>query len=184
MRKKHLLATTIGLLLVVVFSYAIAHHPIQTLVQAPPSGAGTQTVYTTPAATKAGGCAAANDLPDLACTPGAVIATATKAQVCVSGYSSTVRNVPVSEKDSVYAEYGIPSHAPGEYEVDHLISLELGGSNDIANLWPEASSPTPGFHQKDAFENKLHSEVCAGTISLGEAQKEIATNWLQYYTAL
>jgi hypothetical protein len=29
-------------------------------------------------------------------------------------------------KAQVYAEYGIASHASGEYEMDHLISLELG----------------------------------------------------------
>jgi hypothetical protein len=62
-----------------------------------------------------------------------------------------------------------------------LISLELGGSNDIANLWPEAASPTPGFHQKDQVENYLHDQVCAGKISLSEAQEEIATNWLTVY---
>jgi len=54
---------------------------------------------------------------------------------------------------AVYGEYGIATHRPYQYEVDHLISLELGGSNAIANLWPEAALPKPGFHQKDAVEN-------------------------------
>lgn len=180
--KKHLVSTTVGLIMVAGLAYA-AHHPAHTSVQAPKSGYDTQNIYTPPAPTKTVGCVAVNDLPDTACTPGAVIKTATKGQVCVSGYSSTVRNVPVSEKNAVYVEYGIANHIAGEYEVDHLISLELGGSNDIANLWPEAANPMPGFHQKDTFENKLHAEVCAGTMSLGEAQKEIATNWLQFYNA-
>ncbi len=183
MRKKHIVSTTVGLMLVAGLAYAVAHQRTQASIQAPSSGASTQNVYTPPAPTKTVGCVAVNELPDPACTPGAVITTATKAQICVSGYSSTVRHVPVSEKDAVYAEYGIANHVAGEYEVDHLISLELGGSNDISNLWPEAANPAPGFHQKDAFENKLHAEVCAGTISLGEAQKEVATNWLQFYSA-
>ena len=34
------------------------------------------------------------------------------------------------------------------------MSLELGGSNDIKNLWPEAALPTPGFHEKDAVEDQ------------------------------
>jgi hypothetical protein len=84
----------------------------------------------------------------------------------------------------VYDEYGITHHSPGEYEVDHLISLELGGSNDISNLWPEAASPTPGFHQKDQVENYLHDQVCNSQISLAQAQHEIATNWLQVYQSL
>lgn len=131
--------------------------------------------------TKTSGCQAQGGLPDPGCTPGAIFATATKDQICQSGYASSVRNVPQSEKDAVYAEYGIASHYAGEYEVDHLVSLELGGSNEIANLWPEAASPTPGFHQKDQVENYLHDKVCSGAVSLQQAQIEIATNWLDAY---
>jgi hypothetical protein len=65
--------------------------------------------------------------------------------------------------------------------VDHLISLELGGSNSIANLWPEAAEPTPGYHQKDQVENYLHQQVCDGKMSLHDAQFQIATNWLNVY---
>lgn len=134
--------------------------------------------------TKTSGCQANGKLPDSACTPGALLAGATVNQICQSGYSSSVRNVPTSEKDQVYSEYGIASHYAGEYEVDHLVSLELGGSNDISNLWPEAASPTPGFHQKDQVENYLHSKVCAGTVSLQQAQIEIATNWIDVYNQM
>lgn len=134
--------------------------------------------------TKSSGCVAHNGLQDSACTPGAIISTATKEQICQSGYAKSVRNVPTSEKDQVYAEYGITHHATGEYEVDHLVSLELGGSNDIANLWPEAASPKPGFHEKDKVENYLHDEVCTGVISLKEAQIQIATNWLTVYNQM
>ncbi len=131
--------------------------------------------------TKTSGCKVNGPLPDSACTPGAIFSDATTSQICTSGYASSVRNVPTSEKDQVYAEYGIASHYSGEYEVDHLVSLELGGSNDIANLWPEAASPTPGFHQKDQAENYLHDQVCSGKVPLQQAQYEIATNWLQIY---
>jgi len=133
--------------------------------------------------TKTAGCVANGALEDSACTPGAIIPTATKDQICVSGYSKSVRNVPSAEKAQVYAEYGIASHTSGQYEVDHLVSLELGGSNDISNLWPEAAEPTPGFHQKDGVENTLHAEVCNGTLSLQQAQQEIATNWLNVYNS-
>lgn len=131
--------------------------------------------------TKTVDCTPAGTLEDVACTPGAIIPTATKEQICTPGYSKTVRNVPASEKDQVFQEYGIASHTPGQYEVDHLVSLELGGSNDISNLWPEASATTPGFHQKDEVENYLHAQVCQGTISLQQAQQEIATNWVAVY---
>ena len=75
-----------------------------------------------------------------ALTPGAVFAGVTAAQVCVSGYSASVRSVSSSEKATVFAEYHL-TDVPGAYEVDHLISLELGGSNDITNLWPEPYLP-------------------------------------------
>jgi len=133
--------------------------------------------------TKTSGCVSSNALPDSACTPGAVFPDVTVDQICTPGYSSSVRNVPLGEKDKVYAEYGIASHEPGQYEVDHLISLELGGSNGIANLWPEPADPQPGFHEKDTVENYLHDEVCSGRMSLQQAQYQIATNWLAVYQA-
>jgi hypothetical protein len=179
---QQLVSFVIFLIVVALFNYAVTHYHPQTSIKAPSSTHDTRYIFAPTLPTKNSGCAAINDLPDPACTPGAAIPTATKDQICVSGYSSTVRNVSASEKDAVFAEYGITSHAAGEYEVDHLISLELGGSNDIANLWPEAANPTPGFHQKDEVENTLHSEICAGSIDLGEVQKNIATNWLQFYT--
>jgi len=124
--------------------------------------------------TKFAGCKVRGQLPDPACTPGAIFAGATVSQICTPGYSESVRNVPESVKQSVYAEYGIESHVPGSYEVDHLVSLELGGNNSVANLWPEVS---PGYHEKDAIENQLHDAVCAGSVSLRTAQLQIARDW-------
>ncbi len=122
-------------------------------------------------------CRASAGLPDPSCTTGAVFANVTASQVCKAGYAQSVRNVPQSEKDKVFAEYGITKHPPGAYEVDHLVSLELGGSNEIANLWPEAATPKPGFHEKDQVEGYLHNQVCSGKIPLKQAQTEIAKNW-------
>jgi hypothetical protein len=133
--------------------------------------------------TKTSGCVAQNGLPDPACTPGAVVGVS-KEQVCVPGYSSEVRDVSERVKNEVFAEYGITSHAAGEYEVDHLVSLELGGANDIANLWPEPADPRPGFHEKDKVENYLHAQLCNGSISLKDAQTQIAGNWLAVYQRL
>jgi len=152
-----------------------------------PSGTGSpSTAGQTPLGvqTKTSGCVAHGGLPDSACTPGAVFPNATQQEICRSGYTRSVRNVPVSEKEQAYAEYGIFHHSSGQYEVDHLVPLEVGGSNDIANLWPEAAYPKPGFHEKDKVENYLHDQVCSGAMSLNEAQKEIATNWLAVYNRM
>ncbi len=131
--------------------------------------------------TKATDCHVNGPLPDVECTPGAVLPV-TVEQICTSGYTKSVRDVSAKTKEKVFEEYGIFEHDSGEYEVDHLISLELGGSNDISNLWPESANPKPGFKEKDKVENFLHREVCNGNMNLIEAQQGIATNWMKYYT--
>ena len=120
-------------------------------------------------------------VPDPAKTPGDTLEV-TAADICTPGYSKRVRNVPIEVKRQVYASYGIRTHKPGEYEVDHLISLELGGSNSIRNLWPQSYKTSPwNARVKDALENELHRRVCAGTIDLSKAQRIIAQNWVMGY---
>ncbi|HTX92846.1 MAG TPA: hypothetical protein VMC09_16670 [Anaerolineales bacterium] len=119
-------------------------------------------------------------LPNPQMTPGDVLDVSIT-DICTPGYSSKVRNVPDSVKTQVYLEYGIPSHQPGDYEVDHLVSLELGGSNSIKNLWPEPYHGDLNAHVKDKLENKLHDMVCNGEINLESAQHEIATDWVAAY---
>ena len=132
--------------------------------------------------TKSSECQVQGPLPDPACTPGAVFASAGTSTICVSGYTRTVRNVSVKTKQIIYRAYGIDYPQPtGTYEADHLIPLELGGSNDIANLFPEAQDPRPGFREKDLVENYLHDQVCAGNISLSAAQEQIARDWVAVY---
>jgi hypothetical protein len=75
--------------------------------------------------------------------------------------------------------------APKRYghtlEIDHIVSLELGGSNDIANLYPEKVDAHPGFKAKDKLENRLHDLVCSGQIGLRTAQRQIASDWQKLY---
>lgn len=134
--------------------------------------------------TKTTDCQASGPIQDQACTPGDIFPDATKEKICVPGYASSVRNVTQSTKNKVYAAYGVKTRKPGQYEVDHLVSLQLGGSNDISNLWPEPATPKPGFHEKDRVENYLHDQICDGNISLRQAQIEIATNWLAVYQGM
>lgn len=119
------------------------------------------------------------DVPNRALTPGAVLTTS-RARVCTPGYASSVRNVPTSESDAVYARYHV-AHVPYAHEVDHLISLELGGSNAITNLWPEPYAGRWGARTKDTLENKLHDLVCAGQLSLPRAQHLEAATWVATY---
>lgn len=130
---------------------------------------------------RTGGCRVRGPLPDPRCTPGARFRRATPARVCRPGYASAARDVSRSTKDSIYAAYGIRRHFDGaDGEVDHLVPLELGGSNARANLFPEAA---PGSHHKNRLENALHAEVCSGRLRLRVAQRLIARNWLAAYRA-
>jgi hypothetical protein len=95
-------------------------------------------------------------------TPGATLEVTTT-DICVPGYTKKVRAVPDPVKRQVYAAYGIQTHAPGAYEVDHLIPLELGGSHALTNLWPQSSQTQPWHaHVKDRLEHALHRLVCSG----------------------
>jgi hypothetical protein len=121
--------------------------------------------------------------PDRQCSPGAYYSALTKARLCDPAFrTGPIRNVPTSVKHMVEVEYGL---APASYgrtlEIDHIVSLELGGSNDIANLFPEKADANPGYHVKDTLENKLHDLVCSGTMTLRSAQRRIASNWQALY---
>ena len=135
-------------------------------------------------------------LPDPSITKGSVAIT-DKATVCTTKWGKDERHVTLIMKKDVYAQYGT---APGKgvcmwktrtaksgkivreaCEVDHLISRELGGADAEDNLWPQPYTQHPGAHEKDWLENELHREVCAGKISLADAQQEIANDWYAAY---
>ena len=118
--------------------------------------------------------------PDSNMTPGVFISDATVDKICVSGYSSKVRHVTDGQKNEVFKEYNIKRDG-ANYEVDHLISLELGGSNDTKNLWPQSYHGTWNARIKDGLENKLHELVCNGKVSLRDAQYDISHDWIKAY---
>jgi hypothetical protein len=121
--------------------------------------------------------------PDRRCSTGAYYEKLTKRVICSSAFhTADYRNVPVSKKHAVEAAYGLAPKAYGStLEIDHIVSLELGGSNDIANLFPEQAAPGPGYHVKDRLENKVHRLVCTGAMTLSSARHQIATNWQKLY---
>ena len=117
-------------------------------------------------------------LPDGVITPGATVSGITKSDVCQPGYAAGVRAVTEARKVRACLLYG-QYDCPGKhFEIDHLVSLELGGSNDLTNLWPQ---PIDQARMKDKLENYLHREVCGGTITLEHAQQAISTDWASAY---
>ena len=129
-----------------------------------------------------GAVLSAQDLPDRRLTPGATMPV-TLEQVCTIGYSRTVRNVPIEEKREVFRRYGV-EYVPNTYEVDHIIPLELGGSNSIENLWPQPLRGAFNSRMKDALENRLRWMVCDGLLTLPQAQAWIAQDWIAAYQAV
>lgn len=107
------------------------------------------------------------------------------ATICNSAWSTKSERPPVSYttplKIAQLKQLGYPDQNPADFEEDHLISLELGGNpTSTQNLWPEpytASVADGGARSKDQVENYLHAEVCAGSITLQEAQQAIVTDW-------
>jgi hypothetical protein len=135
-------------------------------------------------------------LPDPDCTPGAVNPTLTLDVLKTKGFTTKcVRNQATSaaEKRKTYAWYKIkpPTNNKGATmtcELDHVISLQLGGADVLENLWPQCGPkgvklPRRYFKQKDVVENYLAREIKAGRITLSDAQKGIATDWTQYLAA-
>lgn len=122
--------------------------------------------------------------PDPNLTPGVVEPSTTLAKVCVDHYDLQpgVRHVTAATKAKVYAEYGYDRKRFGPAEVDHLISIVLGGSNDVRNLWPESYVSKPlNAHVKDQLEVALHKLTCAGKVPLATAQKAISADWVAAY---
>jgi hypothetical protein len=94
-----------------------------------------------------------------------------RSTICRHGWTDTIRP-PTSYTNELkrkqmrqYGEAGSLS----DYQEDHLISLELGGSpTDPRNLWPE---PYPRASEVDQIENELNAEVCSGQLTLAQAQQ-------------
>ncbi len=140
----------------------------------------------------------ADALPNPRLTPGALNPAVTQANlretICrPGGYTRSIRPPEAYTerlKREQIREYGYPEQMGREayrlsnYEEDHLIALSLGGSpNDPRNLWPEPHHVIGGWgsYAKDRLENKMHTMICRGQISLAQAQQAMATNWVAAY---
>lgn len=142
-----------------------------------------------------GRCHVKGLLPDPNCTPGelnpAVTQATIQSTICVSGWTATGRpslSATNEWKQTVAQSYNITNFDPTQYEGDHLIPLELGGfpgaAGDYRNFWDEARFGTPNAADKDRVENFLKAQVCAGRMSLADAQTGIAHDWTQFLGAV
>jgi hypothetical protein len=105
-------------------------------------------------------------LPDPDATPGATFLV-TVDQLCTAGYTKGVRHIPEAVKAQVYASYGATKQPGVCCEVDHLIPLELGGSNAVKNLWPQPYTPRRVPARRTCWRTSCTGRSAAGRSSWG-----------------
>jgi hypothetical protein len=121
-------------------------------------------------------------VPDSRLTPGATRPVDAAALCSDDGDGDFDPELPASVQRAVFQEYGMNAGQPGEYQVDYLVSPQLGGTNSIENLWPEPYGATVwNAHAKDALEQRLRGMVCAGEMELPAAQQAIRVDWIAAY---
>ena len=119
-------------------------------------------------------------LPVAAFTPGLARVVSTE-ELCGSA-SRPMPRISSALQMQVLRDYGMEHVSPAEYELDYLITPELGGLADRRNLWPEPYGLRSwNAHAKDVLENRLPQLVCSGEIDIATAQREIASNWIDAY---
>jgi hypothetical protein len=108
--------------------------------------------------------------PNPALTPG-VVRPLTLRTICTTRWGRDRRAVTTSMKRRVAQAYGVPWSKRWLYEFDHLIPRSIGGADVEANLWPQILDPDA--RTKDREEVRLHKAVCAGELTLAEAQERM-----------
>lgn len=89
-----------------------------------------------------------------------------------------------ARRDEILRRYGVPSGTHPDYEIDHLIPLCLGGSDDPSNLWAQPRrniEETWNAEAKDRLERLMCHMVCGGQIDIANAQEAFATDWIAAY---
>jgi hypothetical protein len=119
--------------------------------------------------------------PRAAITPGET-RPITIDEVCRNTEAEVVDlNIPEDTRRKVFAAYGIRAAGRDQFEVDYLITPDLGGTESIRNLWPEPYSARWNARVKDRLEQRLHQLVCSGKLDLATAQHDIAVDWIGAY---
>ena len=120
-------------------------------------------------------------IPRRQLTPGATVPV-TKQQVCNAASRTEGPEVPASLQQQVFEAYGIAHPRPDAYEIDYLITPDLGGAANIRNLWPQPYHDTVwNARVKDQLEERLHNLVCKGQLDLATAQHDLAADWVTAY---
>jgi hypothetical protein len=123
----------------------------------------------------------ASSVPNTRLTPGATLPVSAR-DICATPSLEQNREVSAARQQAVFEKYGIHNPQVDAYEVDYLITPQLGGADSIQNLWPEPYFNTVwNAHVKDALEQRLYQLVCHGDLDLATAQRDISADWIAAY---
>jgi Putative zinc-finger len=118
-------------------------------------------------------------LPVASMTPGATW-DVTAEDLCAG--TRHTRTISPAMRAQVLSAYGMEHVPPDQYELDYLITPELGGATDARNLWPQAyASPVWNARVKDELERLLPQLVCSQRLDLQSAQRDMAVDWIAAY---
>jgi hypothetical protein len=118
-------------------------------------------------------------LPVASLTPGAAWDVSVD-ELC----SGTTHTWPITTamRAEVVNAYGVQDVPSDQYELDFLITPELGGATDARNLWPQRyTSPLWNARVKDELERLLPRLVCGRKLDLAAAQRDMAVDWVAAY---
>lgn len=96
--------------------------------------------------------------------------------ICGTKWGRDKRFITDKMKRHVAAAYGVPWAKRGQYEFDHLVPRALGGADKELNLWPQPLGQAR--HLKDPLEVRVWKLVCAGDVSLADAQQAFMDDWV------
>lgn len=176
----HAAALRIALLAALTLAACAEPAPPSPATVTPTERASTPRTASPPAAATPSDTCHSGGIAYCALNPGVTQATIHQT-ICVTGWTATVRPsesyTSRLKSEQIRAE-GLPG-SPSDYEEDHRMPLELGGApSDPANLSPElGASPNP----KDSDEDSLRRDVCAGRLTLADAQVQLVSRWLGPY---
>lgn len=113
-------------------------------------------------------------------TPGATAKVKTE-RLCAPTFAASLEPISNWQRTEALGRYGLRAEGFSG-ELDHLVPVSLGGSNDPDNLWPFRASGAFTLEAKQALAVKLHDMVCAGKLSLKDAQDAFRKDWTKAYS--
>ena len=98
--------------------------------------------------------------------------------ICKPSYVKKIKSQITNETSTkIFAEYSIAKKKRSDYAIDHLVPVDMGGTNALTNLWPIPLKGTATPQRKAVVDAAVRKSMCAGFISLAAAQGLFNISW-------